>query len=294
MSTSRCAGYGRCSCAAWRVNTASSGVVDVANSSAGRTVYYRAHTRFMLEAWRVDFNTSCPHSRLGWMTPSAYAEVRRSGWLKALRLIDLRSAAQTPHLGDESEWRRTADAKPPRGAAVNDEKRTHVQLTLHDLKIVDQFICYSYRGLEALPCHTVLVQAIGKYDCRSDTLKLNGRPLDLDNIQIKAVSTKEDCLKSHARAECISIYMIDSVFVRFVDLLRKNTEPGETVMRLDAQPHNRYPDVISLVFNGVATTRYVGAISGSNARSPMHSDREDRPNFKFVDVISADGMSLPT
>ena len=86
---------------------------------------------------------------------------------------------------------------------MNGEKRTHVQLTLHDLKIVDQFICYSYRGLEALPCHTVLVQAIGY---RSDTLKLNGRLLNLDDIQIKAVSTKEDCLKSHARAECISIY----------------------------------------------------------------------------------------
>jgi hypothetical protein len=100
MSTSCRAGYGRCSCAAWRVNTASSGVVDVANSSAGRTVYYRAHTRLVLGAWRVDFNTSCPHSLLSWMTPSAYAEVRRSGWLKALRLIDLRSAAQTPHLSD--------------------------------------------------------------------------------------------------------------------------------------------------------------------------------------------------
>src|SRR5215475_7296701 len=110
------------------------------------------------------------------------------------------------------------DAKPPRGAAVSYEKKTHVQLTLHDLKIVDQFICYSYCGLEALPCHTVLVQAIGKYDYRSDTLKLNGRPLDLDNIQIKAVSTKEGCLKSHARAECIC------VFVPFVDLLRKNAE----------------------------------------------------------------------
>ena len=63
---------------------------------------------------------------------------------------------------------------------MNDEKRTHVQLTLHNLKIVDQFICYSYCGLEALPCHTMLVQATGKYDYRSDTLKLSGRPLNLD------------------------------------------------------------------------------------------------------------------
>jgi hypothetical protein len=184
---------------------------------------------------------------------------------------------------------RPQDAKPPRGAAVNDEKKTHVQLTLHDLKIVDQFICYSYCGLEALPCHTVVVQAIGKYDYRSDTLKLNGRPLDLDNIQIKAVSTKEDCLKSHARAECISIYMIDSVFVPFVDLLRKNAEPGEIVMRFNAKPHNRRPDMISLVFDGITTTRRVGAISSLSASS----DRHDRSDFKFVDVIGADGMSVP-
>ena len=149
------------------------------------------------------------------------------------------------------------------------------------------------RGLEALPCHTVLVQAIGKYDYRSDTLKLNGRPLNLDYIQIKAVSTKEDCLKSHAQAECISVYMIDSVFVSFVDLLSKNAEPGEIVMRLDAQPHNRRPDMISLVFDGITTTRRGGAISSPGASSPMHSDGHDRSDFKFVDVIGTDCMSVP-
>ena len=69
------------------------------------------------------------------------------------------------------------DAKPPRGAAVNNEKKTLVELTLHDLKIVDQFICYSYCAPEALRCHTVLVRAIGKYDSRSEPLRLNGRPL---------------------------------------------------------------------------------------------------------------------
>ena len=66
------------------------------------------------------------------------------------------------------------------------------------------------------------------------------------------------------------------------------TDPGPL-----AKPHNRHPDMISLVFDGIATTRRVGAISGSSARSPMHSDRHDPPNFKFVDVIGADGMSLP-
>ena len=86
--------------------------------------------------------------------------------------------------------------------------------------------------------------------------------------------------------------MIDSVFVQFVDLLRKNTEPGEIVMRLDAQPQNRRPDMISLVFDGI-TTRRVGAISSPSASSPMHSDEHDQPDFKFVDVVSTDGMSVP-
>jgi hypothetical protein len=42
-----------------------------------------AHARFMLEAWRTDSNTSRPHSRLGWMTPDAYAEIRRAAALRS-------------------------------------------------------------------------------------------------------------------------------------------------------------------------------------------------------------------
>jgi putative transposase len=42
-----------------------------------------AHARFMLEAWRADFNTSRPHSRLGWMTPNAYAQILRSAALRS-------------------------------------------------------------------------------------------------------------------------------------------------------------------------------------------------------------------
>ena len=64
-------------------------------------------------------------------------------------------------------------------------------------------------------------------------------------------------------------------------------------MRLDAQPHNRRPDMISLVFDGITTTRRVGAIGSPSASSPMHSDEHDRPDFKFVDVIGTDGMSVP-
>ena len=31
------------------------------------------HARTALEDWRRDYNTDRPHSRLGWLTPAAYA-----------------------------------------------------------------------------------------------------------------------------------------------------------------------------------------------------------------------------
>ncbi len=31
------------------------------------------HARAVLEAWRQDYNAERPHSRLGWLTPLAYA-----------------------------------------------------------------------------------------------------------------------------------------------------------------------------------------------------------------------------
>lgn len=33
------------------------------------------HARIVLEAWRADYNTRRPHSRLGWLTPQAYAAI---------------------------------------------------------------------------------------------------------------------------------------------------------------------------------------------------------------------------
>jgi putative transposase len=50
-----------------------------------------AHTRAVLDAWRADYNTYRPHSRLGWMSPAGYAAARRSA---ALRSTD-GSASQT-------------------------------------------------------------------------------------------------------------------------------------------------------------------------------------------------------
>jgi putative transposase len=38
--------------------------------------------RAVLETWRADYNTNRPHSRLGWMSPQAYATMRRSAALR--------------------------------------------------------------------------------------------------------------------------------------------------------------------------------------------------------------------
>jgi putative transposase len=42
-----------------------------------------AHARVVLEAWQADYNISRPHSRLGWMTPQAYAAERQSAALRS-------------------------------------------------------------------------------------------------------------------------------------------------------------------------------------------------------------------
>jgi hypothetical protein len=142
---------------------------------------------------------------------------------------------------------------------LSDEKKAYIRLKLHDLTIIDQFICYSECGLEAEPAHRVLINAKGEYDSRSDKLEINGQEIDLDRIQISAVPTKEDCLKSHARRGYISIGMIDHVFSPFVELLRKNTQTGEIVMALDAQQHPEVSDAVRLSFDGMDMTRSAGA-----------------------------------
>src|SRR5205814_1112700 len=39
----------------------------------GRLFRSLPHARVVLEAWRQDYNAERPHSRLGWLTPHAYA-----------------------------------------------------------------------------------------------------------------------------------------------------------------------------------------------------------------------------
>jgi putative transposase len=54
-----------------------------------------AHTRAVLDAWRADYNTDRPHSRLGWMSPAGYAAARRSAALRSTDGSASRTAAIT-------------------------------------------------------------------------------------------------------------------------------------------------------------------------------------------------------
>ena len=58
------------------------------------------HTRALLEAWRADYNTNRPHSRLGWLSPAIYAADRRSAALRSLDGSATRTAATTAQQGN--------------------------------------------------------------------------------------------------------------------------------------------------------------------------------------------------
>ena len=49
-----------------------------------------SHARAILQAWRNDYNLNRPHSRLGWLTPTEYADT-----LNARRDLPLRSLASS-------------------------------------------------------------------------------------------------------------------------------------------------------------------------------------------------------
>ena len=38
----------------------------------------------LIEDWRIEYNTTRPHSSLGWLAPAAYAEQRRAEQLVGL------------------------------------------------------------------------------------------------------------------------------------------------------------------------------------------------------------------
>jgi hypothetical protein len=112
--------------------------------------------------------------------------------------------------------------------------------------------------MEAEPAHRVLIHAKGIYERGSDELKLNGERVGLDLIQIMGVSTKDDCLKSHARLSHISLYMIDNVFSSFVELLRNNTDTGEILIKLDSYKLKDSPEILRISFDGMDVTRNAG------------------------------------
>ena len=58
-----------------------------------------AHARAALEAWRADYNSERPHSRLGWMSPAIYAAERRSAALRSTDGSAPRTAAITAQAG---------------------------------------------------------------------------------------------------------------------------------------------------------------------------------------------------
>ena len=57
------------------------------------------HTRAVLEAWRADYNTNRPHSRLGWLSPAIYAADLRSTALRSIDGSAPRTAAITAQQG---------------------------------------------------------------------------------------------------------------------------------------------------------------------------------------------------
>jgi putative transposase len=58
-----------------------------------------AHTRAALKAWRADYNSERPHSRLGWMSPAIYAAERRSAALRSTDGSAPRTATTTAQAG---------------------------------------------------------------------------------------------------------------------------------------------------------------------------------------------------
>ncbi len=70
------------------------------------------HARVTLAAWREDYNTEQPHSRLGWQTPAAFAQTfapQRGLTLRNPQSSVPAPAAQPAQLGKVNA-RRLADA----------------------------------------------------------------------------------------------------------------------------------------------------------------------------------------
>lgn len=61
------------------------------------------HARAVLSAWRADYNINRPHSRLGWMTPTSYAETFRPRRAPALRHLESSAPPPVAHIAREGQ-----------------------------------------------------------------------------------------------------------------------------------------------------------------------------------------------
>jgi putative transposase len=69
--------------------------------STGETLFHSLpHTRAVLEAWRADYNTNRPHSRLRWISPVIYAADRRSAAARSADGFASRTAVITAQQGN--------------------------------------------------------------------------------------------------------------------------------------------------------------------------------------------------
>jgi hypothetical protein len=69
-------------------------------SNSRRLTAHSRRTRAALDAWRADYNTNRPHSRLGWMSPASYAADRRSAALRYTDGAAPRTAVTTAQEGN--------------------------------------------------------------------------------------------------------------------------------------------------------------------------------------------------
>jgi putative transposase len=70
-----------------------------------------SHARTALEAWRRDYNTNRPHSRLGWLSPATYAGTFNPRPAPALRPRE--SSAPTP-VAYSTQTGETTHQTPPK------------------------------------------------------------------------------------------------------------------------------------------------------------------------------------
>jgi hypothetical protein len=104
---------------------------------------------------------------------------------------------------------------------VSEDQSTYVVLRLHNIAILEEFRGFDEVGAHA-PGHRVYVNAQGNYveSASSGKLEIDGQPVNLDTIQVTAVSTEEDARKNFTFIGYTSIRLTEDVFKEFVRQLQ--------------------------------------------------------------------------